>query len=253
MLFNSYTYAIFLPLVLVLYLALPLRGRQVLLLVASYVFYCWVKPVYGLLLVISTCLDFTCGLLMGRSERTAIRRIILLASLVGNLGLLAFFKYGDFIGTNVTGIGRLFGMTAEWKAMGFLLPIGISFYTFQTMSYTIQLYRRQIEPCRDFIAFALFVSFFPQLVAGPIERATSLLPQILRYQRVNVDDLVTGATRIVFGLFRKMVLADRFALLVDKVLATPGEYSTLTVWVGAVAFMCQIYFDFAGYADIAIG
>ncbi|MBN1557148.1 MAG: MBOAT family protein, partial [Lentisphaerae bacterium] len=253
MLFNTYTYAVFLAVVFVLYLALPLRGRQVMLLAASYVFYCWETPIYGTLLLLSTCLDFSCGLIMARLERPRARRLVLAVSIAGNLGLLGFFKYGDFVGANLAGIGRLLGCDVAWTPMGFILPIGISFYTFQTMSYTIQLYRRQIEPCRDFVSFALFVSFFPQLIAGPIERASNLLPQLRVFQRVTLNNLGYGIMRIVFGLFRKLVVADRLAILADRVFAGPELYPTFTVWLGVLAFMGQIYFDFAGYADIAIG
>jgi len=253
MLFNTYTYAVYLPLVFLLYLALPLRGRQAMLLAASYVFYCWETPVYGTLLLISTVLDYSCGLIMARCVGRAARRIVLTASICGNLGLLGFFKYGDFFAGNFAGLGRLLGFDTHWEPMGFILPVGISFYTFQTMSYTIQLYRRQIEPCRDLLSFALFVSFFPQLVAGPIERASHLLPQLQVYHHVKLHDLASGATRIVFGLFRKMVLADRFSIIVDRVFANPEDFPTFTVWIGVLAFWGQIYFDFAGYADIAIG
>jgi len=253
MLFNTYTYACFLPLVLLLYAGLALRGRQLMLLAASYVFYCWETPIYGTLLLISTCLDFSCGLIMARTERPLYRRLILTLSIAGNLSLLGFFKYVDFFGASAAGLGRLLGFETGWQPMNFILPVGISFYTFQTMSYTIQLYRRQIEPCRDLLSFALFVSFFPQLVAGPIERASNLLPQLQTFQRMKLQDLTVGATRIAFGLFRKLVIADRFSILVDRVFSAPGEYSTLTVWVGVFAFLGQIYFDFAGYADIAIG
>ena len=253
MLFNTYTYALFLPLVFLLYLALPLRGRQAMLLAASYVFYCWETPIYGTLLLISTILDYSCGLIMARCAKQGLRRLVLLVSVCGNLGLLGFFKYGDFFAANMAGLGQLLGFDTHWKAMGFILPVGISFYTFQTMSYTIQLYRRQIEPCRDLLSFALFVSFFPQLVAGPIERASNLLPQLRLYHRVNLNDLTVGGTRIIFGLFRKIVLADRFSIIVDRVFANPEDFPTFTVWIGVLAFWGQIYFDFAGYADIAIG
>ncbi|MBU1909292.1 MAG: MBOAT family protein, partial [Verrucomicrobia bacterium] len=253
MLFNSFTYAVFLVVVFCAYLRLPLRGRQFFLLVMSYVFYCWETPIYGTLLAISTVLDFACGLGLGRAEKPWARRLLLLASVCGNLGLLGFFKYGDFFVANVAGLGRLLGFETAWKPMGLILPVGISFYTFQTMSYTIQLYRRQIQPTRDFISFALFVSFFPQLVAGPIERASHLLPQLVAYQRVTWDDIGAGLTRIIFGFFRKLVMADRFAILADAVFANPEGYSTFTVWSSLMAFSVQIYFDFAGYSDIAIG
>ena len=253
MLFNSFTYAVFLLLVFGTYLRLGLRGRQVFLLLASYVFYCWEAPIYGTLLAISTLLDYVCGLGLGQAEKPWSRRLILLASVFGNLGMLGFFKYGDFFIHNAVGIGRLLGYEIGWMPRHIILPVGISFYTFQTMSYTIQLYRRQIQPTSDFVGFALYVSFFPQLVAGPIERASHLLPQLMTYQRPTLEDIGAGLTRILFGLFRKMVLADRFAILVDAVYSNPEGFSPLTVWTSLLAFSAQIYFDFAGYSDIAIG
>ena len=253
MLFNTYTFAVFLCLVFGIYLVLPLRGRQVFLLAASYIFYCWEKPIYGLLLATSTCLDYVCGLWMGRLHHGHRRRLVLLLSLVGNLGLLGFFKYGDFIGANLAGLGQLLGFDTHWKAMGFILPVGISFYTFQTMSYSIQVYRRQMDPTRDFVAFALYVSFFPQLVAGPIERANRLLPQLQVYHQIRGEDIAAGTRRIIFGLFRKVVIADRLGILVDMFFENPDGFSTATAWIVMPVFFGQIYFDFAGYAEIAIG
>jgi D-alanyl-lipoteichoic acid acyltransferase DltB (MBOAT superfamily) len=148
---------------------------------------------------------------------------------------------------------RTLGADAHWDRLNILLPVGISFYTFQTMSYAIQVYRRQIPACRDFLHFALYVSFFPQLVAGPIERATNLLPQLGTYQRVVWEDIAVGLKRIVLGFFRKMVLADRFALCVNHVFQDPANQPTAAIWVAAFAFMCQITYDFAGYSDIAVG
>ena len=253
MLFNSFTYAVFLVAVLGAYLRLPLRGRQIFLLVMSYVFYCWETPIYGTLLAISTLLDYYCGLGLARTDKPALRRLILACSIAGNLGMLGFFKYGDFFIANTVGLGRLLGFEIGWTPMHIILPVGISFYTFQTMSYTIQMYRRQTEPCRDLTSFALFVTFFPQLVAGPIERASHLLPQLLVYQRVTWEDIGAGLTRIIFGFFRKLVLADRFAILANAVFANPEGYSAFTNWSALMAFSLQIYFDFAGYSDIAIG
>ncbi|MBP7830392.1 MAG: MBOAT family protein [Kiritimatiellae bacterium] len=253
MLFNSFTYAVFLIVVFCAYLRLPLRGRQWFLLVMSYLFYCWETPIYGTLLAISTFLDYFCGLGLARAESPRARRLILAASVAGNLGMLGFFKYGDFFMHNAVGLGRLLGLEIAWVPMHIILPVGISFYTFQTMSYTIQLYRRQIPAERDFVNFALFVSFFPQLVAGPIERASNLIHQLSTYQRPTWDDIGAGLTRIIFGFFRKLVIADRFAILVDAVYANPGGYSTFTVWSSLMAFSVQIFFDFAGYSDIAIG
>jgi len=251
--FNTYTFAVFLVTVFSGYWLLPPRGRQLFLLAASYVFYCWTTPIYGLLLVISTVLDYTCGLGLERTEDPRARRWILFCSLAGNLGLLIFFKYADFLGGNLAGIGQWLGFDTHWKAFDFLLPAGISFYTFQTLSYTLQVYRRQIKTCHDPISFALYVSYFPQLVAGPIEHASHLLPQLQKVQKFDWDNVVYGVGRILLGLFRKMVVADRLAILVDRVFSHMEDYSTLTLWVVMGAFIMQVYFDFAGYCDIAIG
>ena len=251
--FNTYTFAAFLVVVFGAYWMLPVRVRAFFLLVASYVFYCWKTPVYGVLLVISTALDFACGLGLERTDRPAARRAILLCSLVGNLGMLFFFKYFDFLGENLMGIGRLLGLDVHWTAYDFLLPAGISFYTFQTLCYTLEVYRRQIKACRNPVHFALYVAYFPQLVAGPIERADRLLPQLQAAQTFSLDNLVAGGGRILIGLLRKMVVADRLAILVDRVFAHVDDYSTATIWVTMSAFILQVYFDFAGYSDIAIG
>ncbi len=251
--FNTYTFAAFLVIVFGIYWTLPPRGRQLFLLMASYVFYCWKTPVYGILLVISTVLDYSCGLGLERTDRPAARRAILLCSIVGNLGMLFFFKYFDFLGENLMGIGRLLGFDAHWTAYDFLLPAGISFYTFQTMCYTLEVYRRQIQTCHNPVSFALYVAYFPQLVAGPIERADRLLPQLQKLQAFSWDNIIAGGGRILLGLFRKMVVADRLAILVDRVFGHVDDYSTATLWVTMCAFIMQVYFDFAGYSDIAIG
>ena len=251
--FNTYTFAAFLGIVFGAYWTLPPRGRQLFLLAASYVFYCWKTPVYGILLVVSTLLDYFCGLGLARTEHPAARRAILLCSILGNLGLLLFFKYAHFLAANVAGLGQWLGFETNWKPFDFLLPAGISFYTFQTMSYTLEVYRRQIKTCRDPVAFALYVAYFPQLVAGPIERADHLLPQLQKRQVFSWDNVVAGGGRILLGLFRKMVVADRLAILVDRVFAHVDDYSTATWWVALFAFAMQVYFDFAGYSDIAIG
>jgi alginate O-acetyltransferase complex protein AlgI len=253
MMFTTYTYAVFLPIVWLLFLVLPTRGRQVMLLIASYVFYCWEKPIYGVLLFISTLLDYLVGLFLGRTDDPRRRKLLLACSVVGNLGMLGFFKYGDFVGANLCGIGRLLGFETTWEPLNYLLPVGISFYTFQTMSYSIQVYRRQQPVTKDLLAFALYVTYFPQLVAGPIERATNLLPQLLKFRPIVLEDITYGLTRILFGIFRKLVIADRLAILVNAVFNNPDAFPRPVVWMGVFAFGAQIYFDFAGYADIAIG
>lgn len=253
MYFHTYTYALFLPLVLTLYFALPLRGRQYMLLVASYVFYCWELPIFGLLLLASTILDYVVCLALERTRSSLGRKAWLLVSLCGNLGMLGYFKYADFLGANLAGLGQLLGFDTHWAYRNLILPAGISFYTFQTLSYSISVYRRQMAAERDLLVFSLYVSFFPQLVAGPIERATNLLPQLKRHLTPTTEDVRHGLIRIVIGLFRKLVVADRLAILVNSVFADPNPYSTAALWMAAIAVTAQIYFDFAGYADIAIG
>ena len=253
MLFATYTFAVFLAAVWLLHLALPLRGRQIMLLAASYLFYCWDTPAYGILIFASTLLDYLVGLGLARTENPRGRKALLGCSLLGNLGMLGFFKYGDFLGANLVGLGHLLGFAGHWEPMGFILPVGISFYTFQTLSYSIDVYKRQLPAERNLWTFALYVCYFPQLVAGPIERAPHLLPQLCEQHPVLLENLVAGAKRILTGLFLKLVVADRLGILVDAVFAAPGTHSAGTTWLALVAFAGQIYFDFASYASIAIG
>ena len=253
MLFATYTFAVFLAAVWLLHLALPLRGRQIMLLAASYLFYCWDTPIYGILIFASTLLDYLVGLGLARTENPRGRKALLGCSLLGNLGMLGFFKYGDFLGANLVGLGHLLGFAGHWEPMGFILPVGISFYTFQTLSYSIDVYKRQLPAERNLWTFALYVCYFPQLVAGPIERAPHLLPQLCEQHPVLLENLVAGAKRILTGLFLKLVVADRLGILVDAVFAAPGTHSAGTTWLALVAFAGQIYFDFASYASIAIG
>ena len=251
--FNTYTFGVFLGVVFCGYWALPRPARALFLLAASYVFYCWKTPIYGLLLLASTVLDYGCGLWIGGTERPGLRRLGLLCSLGGNLAILGFFKYADFIGGNLAGLGRLLGFDAQWAPYDFLLPAGISFYTFQTLSYSIDVYKRQLPAERDLWTFALYVCYFPQLVAGPIERAPHLLPQLCQKHPILLENLVAGTKRILTGLFLKLVVADRLGIFVDSVFASPGQHSTLATWMSLAAFAGQIYFDFASYASIAIG
>jgi len=253
MLFATYTYAVFLFTVLFLHTLLPLRGRQLMLLVASYIFYCWETPVYGILIFISTVLDYTVGRALEHTENSKGRHLLLLCSLVGNLGMLGFFKYGDFLGANLYGIGRLFGFESHWDPMGYILPVGISFYTFQTLSYSIDVYRRKMSAEHNFGIFALYVCYFPQLVAGPIERAPHLLPQLRAKHPLLLENLVAGLKRILTGLFLKLVVADRLGIFVDSVFDAPGNHAAIVTWLSLAAFAGQIYFDFASYASIAIG
>lgn len=252
--FNSWTYLLFLPAVLGAYWLMPARWRVPFLILASYVFYGWWDYRFLVLIWISTIVDFVVGRrLAARTEPTA-RKKLLAVSVIVNLGILGFFKYwGFFVDSTGTLLASL-GMDANPGTLQVILPVGISFYTFQTMSYTIDIYRRQLEPELNLARFALFVSFFPQLVAGPIERAKRLLPQIraLSVKRPLPDWLGAGQL-IARGLFRKVVIADGVAPVVNEVFAAPTRYGGITLLMGVVAFSLQIYGDFAGYTDIARG
>ncbi|MEM6926781.1 MAG: MBOAT family O-acyltransferase [Myxococcota bacterium] len=226
------------------------RGQNVILLVASAVFYGWVHPWFVGLLAASTLLDYAAGRVM--ALRPAWRTPALLASLGGNLGLLGAFKYHDFFVANLSGALGSLGLGTSLSPWALVLPVGISFYTFQTMSYTIDVFRGRIEPRRDLLDYAVYVSFFPQLVAGPIERAADLLPQVERARSFDWARIGSGLTLAVWGAFKKICIADVVALYVDKVflLQTP---STPLVVAGTMAFGVQIVADFSGYTDIARG
>lgn len=255
MLFNSFRFLIFFPCVFFLYCALPFRFRKYMLLAASYYFYmCW-KPEFIVLILISTAIDYFCGLGIGkhRDSRPA-ARALLAVSLFMNLGLLFFFKYFNFFGETLTALCRAVSIPFSATALDIILPVGISFYTFQTLSYTIDVYRGRLEPERDFVNFALFVSFFPQLVAGPIETAASLLPQLKQEHSFSYDNAAWGLKLMAWGFFKKLVVADRLAaLFVDPVYQNPAEYSGGAFVIATAAFAFQIYCDFGGYSDIARG
>ncbi len=253
MLFNSYAFAIFLPLVLVGYYALSPRRQNAWLLVASYVFYGWWDWRFLGLILLSTLVDFAAGLGIERSRRAAARQAWLLLSLGVNLGALGFFKYFDFFADSFARLLATLGLQATTVTLDFVLPVGISFYTFQTMSYTIDVYRGNLRATRDPLTFGLFVAYFPQLVAGPIERATRLLPQLQSERRVTADHVSTGSVLILLGLFKKLVLADSVAGTVDAVFASPDTASSAVLLRGAYLFTIQIYCDFSGYSDIARG
>ena len=255
MVFNSYTFLIFFGVVLLLHrLCRNWTGQKVLLLVASYVFYAAWNPPFVLLIWISTLVDWYAAQAMGRTTRRSRRRTYLLLSLSTNLGLLGFFKYGEFLLRNFQAAAGSFGIAYEPPAFDIVLPVGISFYTFQTLSYTIDVYRRKIEPWHSFVDFALFVTFFPQLVAGPIVRATYFLPQLLEPLRVTRDKLGWGFTLLTIGLFEKVVLADAIlAPRADAVYDAAMQAGFMGAWIGTLAFSGQIFFDFAGYSTAAIG
>ncbi|SDB48327.1 D-alanyl-lipoteichoic acid acyltransferase DltB, MBOAT superfamily [Flavobacteriaceae bacterium MAR_2010_188] len=256
MLFNSIEFAIFLPIVFCLYWAIGaknLKLQNIFLLVASYFFYAfWDWRFLGLILF-STIVDFVIGILLSKSESKKHRKILLWTSILINLGLLGYFKYSNFFLENFVQAFTLFGSDLRYSSLYIILPVGISFYTFQTLSYTIDIYRNKISPTKDFIVFATFVSFFPQLVAGPIERASHLLPQFLHRRKFKLHKSIDGLRQILWGLFKKMVIADNCAKFVDEFFANYQEYSGSTLLLGAFFFTVQIYCDFSGYSDIAIG
>ncbi len=256
--FNSIQFLVFFPAVVFLYSICfrKDRLRLCLLLVASYVFYMSWNWKYASLILFSTLVDYLLGLRMDREARERVRRGLLVLSLCMNFGLLGFFKYHNFFVDSVGDLFRLAGLQVEMGSLrhSFLLPEGISFYTFQSLSYTIDVYRRrtQVEP--DFVRFALYVAFFPQLVAGPIIRANEFLPQLRREPDVSRERIHTGLALMFRGLFKKVVLADLLAGLgVDAVFANPGEFSSLTLLLAIYGYSFQIYNDFSGYSDVAIG
>jgi len=256
MLFNSIDFALFLPIVFLLYWLVPfrtLRRQNFLLLAASYVFYGWWDVRFLSLILISTVVDYAVGLALAGSKSERRRKGWVGLSILVNLGLLGFCKYWNFFVHNFTEAFTFFGGNISIGSLNIILPVGISFYTFQTMSYTLDVYRRQLTPTRDFIAFSAYVSFFPQLVAGPIERATHLLPQFFKKRSFEYANAADGMRQILWGLFKKVVIADNCAVLADRIFNHSGDYSGITLAAGAVFFAFQIYGDFSGYSDIAIG
>ncbi len=252
MVFTTPQFVVFFALFFGVYFALAGRARKVWLLAGSYAFYGSWNAAFLLLILGSTLLDFWVGGALGRAEDAARRKRLVTISVVANLGALGFFKYFDFfVESAAAGLAAL-GVDADLPTLRILLPVGISFYTFQTMSYTLDIYRRQIEPTESLLDFALYVSFFPQLVAGPIERASHLLPQIARVGRGLTAD-PTGLVLIAIGCFKKVVIADNVAPLVEATYSDPSGVYAPALWLGTYAFAVQIYCDFSGYSDIAIG
>jgi len=254
MLFNSNIFLEFLIVFLLGYVLVRnhLRWRNILIVIASYVFYGWWDYRFLALILISTLIDYFAGLGIENTDSTPKRKLWLTISLAGNLGILGFFKYFDFFAQS---LGVLFvraGIPFETRTLGIILPVGISFYTFQTMSYTLDVYRREMRATRDFVAFMAYVSFFPQLVAGPIERARHLLPQFSETRTITRAMLREGIWLCIWGMFKKVVLADNLAPLVDMAYSSSGNSGILVI-LGTLAFAFQIYCDFSGYSDIARG
>ncbi|EMY80682.1 membrane protein involved in D-alanine export DltB-like protein [Psychroflexus gondwanensis ACAM 44] len=256
MLFNSLTFVVFLVIVLALYYSkiLSWTSKKGMLLLASYLFYGLWNPPLVILLWISTMVDWTAGKKLAAEESQRKRKFWLLLSLFVNLGFLAFFKYRDFLLDNFTSAVNAYGYGYEAQPMDIILPMGISFYTFQTMSYTIDIYKRKIEPAHTFLDFALYVTFFPQLVAGPIVRAQDLITQFYEEKRANFNQFAWGTFLLTIGLFQKIVLADiLLADTSDQVFSSTAILHGVDAWTGTLAFSGQIFFDFAGYSTCAIG
>ncbi len=256
MLFNSVDFAIFLPLVFGIYWFLTnrwLKVQNLFIVTASYVFYGWWDYRFLALIVFSTVVDYSMGILLDKTEKKSVRQRLLLISILVNIGFLGFFKYYNFFVDNFAEAFSFFGRDISVRSLNIILPVGISFYTFQTLSYTIDVYKRKMKPTRNLVAFAAFVSFFPQLVAGPIERATHLLPQFYKKRKFEYGMAVDGMRQILWGLFKKIVIADNCAEYVNYVFTNYGEMSGSTLAMGSFFFAFQIYCDFSGYSDIAIG
>ena len=253
MLFNSLEFIIFFPIVVAAYFALKPKYRWILLLLASYYFYMAWNYKYIVLILISTTIDYFAGINIHRSNNPRTRKALLLVSLVANLGLLFFFKYFNFFGDSINYLFDKINIFYNIPAYHYLLPVGISFYTFQTMSYTIDIYNGKQEPERHFGRFALFVSFFPQLVAGPIERSVNLLPQFRKHYDFDYERVKNGILLMVWGFFKKVVIADRLAEYVNMVYNHPHDFGGLHNMIATFFFSFQIYCDFSGYSDIAIG
>ncbi len=251
MLFHTWIFFLFFLIVYPVYLLLrKTRYKNLWLLIASYVFYGWWNPLYLFLIAWSTTVDYLIVRHMAHAGRS---KKWLALSIINNLGLLSFFKYGNFFIKNINFALTSLSIGYEIVQPGILLPVGISFYVFQSMSYTIDFYRGSVERESSFIRYATFVSLFPQLVAGPIERARNLLPQLKNHPKICLQDFTDGLSLFVVGLFKKVALADYIALYVDKVYGAPGEYESAALLLATFAFGWQIYFDFSGYTDMARG
>jgi len=249
--FNSLEYLLFLPTVILLYYLLPHRSRPYLLLLTSYFFYmCW-RPEYALLIFTSTAVTYGCGLLL--HGRPGHKKLWVALSLTINLSILFFFKYFNFAAGLIADVINELGMSITAPSLDILLPVGISFYTFQALGYTVDVYRGKIAPEHNFAIYALFVSFFPQLVAGPIERSTNLLPQFREKHYFSWENIRIGMLPVLWGFFKKIVIADQLAVIVNTVYADPDSFLPIQLIIATIAFAFQIYCDFSAYSDIARG
>jgi len=256
MIFNSIDFAVFLPIVFFFYWFLAdknLKLQNFLIVVVSYIFYGWWDWRFLGLIFFSSIVDYSIGLKLETEQNPGKRKHLLWLSLFVNLGFLSFFKYYNFFIDNFVTAFSFFGTEMDVYTLSIILPVGISFYTFQTLSYSIDVYKKNLKPTRDFVAFLAFVSFFPQLVAGPIERATHLLPQFYTKRVFDYDKAIDGMRQILWGLFKKIVIADSCAIYANLIFDNSLDYSGSTLVLGALFFTFQIYGDFSGYSDIAIG
>jgi len=253
MLFNSISFLIFFPIVVVLYFLIPHKYRWIFLLAASYYFYMSWKPEYIILIIVSTLIDYFASLHMEKQKEKKKKKKFLILSLISNLGLLFTFKYYNFFSNSLNVLLNKFNIFYDSPTFKLLLPVGISFYTFQTLSYSIDVYRGTKKAEKHLGYFALYVSFFPQLVAGPIERSTRLLPQFFEKHKFNSQRVSDGLKLMAWGFFKKVVIADRVAALVNQVYNNSEAYGGIPLLLATYFFAVQIYCDFSGYSDIAIG
>jgi len=256
MFFNSIEFSIFLPIIFFLYWFITnknLKIQNVLIIIASYIFYGWWDWRFLSLIIFSTLIDYSIGILLYKENNDRKRKLLLWISILVNIGFLGYFKYYNFFVDSFISTFSFFGANAGFSSINIILPVGISFYTFQTLSYTIDIYKRKLKPTNDIISFGAFVCFFPQLVAGPIERATHLLPQFYKKRHFDCKQAISGVNLIIWGLFKKMVIADNAALIVNGIFANYTNESSLSLLTGMLLFSFQIYCDFSGYSDIAIG
>lgn len=256
MLFNSIDFAIFLPIVFLIYWGIvnkSIKVQNLFIIFVSYIFYGWWDWRFLFLIAISTLVDFFVGIGLKKYNSHRKRKALLLLSILTNIGILLFFKYYNFFVDTFVDVFSLFGKEISVHSLLIILPVGISFYTFQTLSYSIDVYTRKMTPTSDFFAFTAFVCFFPQLVAGPIERAKNLLPQFQKKRCFEYSNGVDGLKQILWGLFKKMVIADTCGRYVDILYTSPSDFTSSSLAIGVVLFSFQIYADFSGYSDIAIG
>ena len=256
MLFNSIPFAVFLPIVFLLYWALhkrPLYIQNAFILLASYAFYCWWDWRFLSIIIFGSLADYLIGLYIDKSEEKSRRKLLLAISLFVNFGLLGFFKYYNFFVSSFSELLNSFGLNTDFHTLNLILPIGISFYTFKKLTYTIDIYKGKIKPTRDALAFFSFVAFFPQILSGPIDRASTLLPQFLKKRQFSDPLARDGLRQMLSGFLKKMVIADNLSPIVEEIFSNHNQYDGLSLLLGLLFLAFQLYCDFSGYSDIAIG